>query len=197
MPIQFHCPQCGQPIEVDDDAANQPVTCPHCRRISSAPAATAPNFDPRPRPAAGPQARPSAGMPYGGPTARDASAAPIEVNKLAWWSLYLIGGALVLMIPLMVSAAIKAQNMPATTNPTQLMEAMEAQQPSHPVMKVIQALASCILPLAAGAVAVAALIRGGSPKWPAYTTLGILGAGALVFCIMISLVAAATSGGGI
>ncbi len=38
MAIQFACPACQQPIEVDDEWANQTVSCPYCRRIVRAPA---------------------------------------------------------------------------------------------------------------------------------------------------------------
>lgn len=37
MAIQFFCAACHQPIEVDDDAANQSVTCPYCRKVVTAP----------------------------------------------------------------------------------------------------------------------------------------------------------------
>src|SRR5262245_2960093 len=37
MAIQFHCPGCGQPIEVDDEWASKLVACPYCRRTVSAP----------------------------------------------------------------------------------------------------------------------------------------------------------------
>lgn len=37
MAIQFACPACQQPIEVDDEWANQTVSCPYCRRVVRAP----------------------------------------------------------------------------------------------------------------------------------------------------------------
>lgn len=38
MSIQFSCPQCSQPIEIDDQWAMQPVACPYCRNTVKAPA---------------------------------------------------------------------------------------------------------------------------------------------------------------
>jgi len=38
MAIQFRCPGCGQPIEVDEVWAQQAVTCPYCRKTVTAPA---------------------------------------------------------------------------------------------------------------------------------------------------------------
>jgi hypothetical protein len=37
MAIQFHCPGCSQPIEVDDVHAGQAAACPYCRRVVSVP----------------------------------------------------------------------------------------------------------------------------------------------------------------
>lgn len=38
MAIQFPCPSCNQPIEVDEEWANRPVACPYCRLQVAAPA---------------------------------------------------------------------------------------------------------------------------------------------------------------
>jgi hypothetical protein len=40
MAIQFACPGCQQPIEVDDTWAQRQVACPYCRRTITAPAAS-------------------------------------------------------------------------------------------------------------------------------------------------------------
>jgi hypothetical protein len=37
MAIQFRCPGCSQPIEVDDVHAGQKAACPYCRRVVSVP----------------------------------------------------------------------------------------------------------------------------------------------------------------
>lgn len=38
MAIRFPCPACRQPIEVDDNWADQSVGCPYCRNVVNAPA---------------------------------------------------------------------------------------------------------------------------------------------------------------
>ncbi len=38
MAIQFNCPGCRQPVEVDDEWAGQHVACPFCQRVVTAPA---------------------------------------------------------------------------------------------------------------------------------------------------------------
>ncbi|HOW72453.1 MAG TPA: hypothetical protein PKY77_17785 [Phycisphaerae bacterium] len=40
MAIQFSCPSCRQPIEVDDSWAGQSVGCPYCRHVVTAPQST-------------------------------------------------------------------------------------------------------------------------------------------------------------
>ena len=40
MAIQFQCPGCNQPIEVDDQWSSRPVACPYCRQTVTAPAAS-------------------------------------------------------------------------------------------------------------------------------------------------------------
>jgi len=37
MAIQFNCPACRQPIEVDDEWGSQHVHCPFCKRVVTAP----------------------------------------------------------------------------------------------------------------------------------------------------------------
>ena len=37
MSIQFLCPACSQPIEIDDEWSARPVACPYCRKTITAP----------------------------------------------------------------------------------------------------------------------------------------------------------------
>ncbi len=37
MAIQFNCPGCRQPVEVDDEWAGEHVACPFCQRVVTAP----------------------------------------------------------------------------------------------------------------------------------------------------------------
>ena len=60
MAIQFACPACQQPIEVDDEWASQTVSCPYCRRIVRAPAESTLQFSTVPA-----ASQPSARTPSG------------------------------------------------------------------------------------------------------------------------------------
>ncbi len=37
MTIQFACPSCGQPIEIDEEHGGNQVSCPYCRNVVTAP----------------------------------------------------------------------------------------------------------------------------------------------------------------
>jgi hypothetical protein len=57
MAIQFACPGCHQPIEVDDQHAGKMAACPYCRQVVGVPQESTY------RPEAVPAARPAAGGP--------------------------------------------------------------------------------------------------------------------------------------
>lgn len=40
MAIQFNCPSCTQPIEVDDEVAGQSAACPYCGKVVTVPTAS-------------------------------------------------------------------------------------------------------------------------------------------------------------
>ncbi len=111
MAIQFQCPACSQPIEVDDEWSDKPVACPYCRKTVTAPqdstltadaavtmaspispvapeGVTVPGYDPA----------------YGGGPAYDPQ--PKQRNPMAVWSIVLSSAALVLYVAGSVLAAI-------------------------------------------------------------------------------------------
>jgi hypothetical protein len=74
MAIQFHCPGCSQPIEVDDIHAGQTAACPYCRQVVNVPTESslgqAPPVSARPTaevdrawPSEAPDSRPPIGPP--------------------------------------------------------------------------------------------------------------------------------------
>ena len=52
MAIQFNCPSCRQPIEVDDEHAGQVASCPYCRGVVTVPQTS--TYQTEPVPAARP-----------------------------------------------------------------------------------------------------------------------------------------------
>jgi hypothetical protein len=64
MAVQFPCPSCSQPIEVDDEYAGGSAACPYCRRVVNVPRESTADLRPatmaRPTPTTG-VAEPAAG----------------------------------------------------------------------------------------------------------------------------------------
>jgi len=92
MAIQFQCPSCRQPIEVDDEWAAQPVACPYCQKTVTAPETS--TFLPQaPRGVASPlaadalPAEPAAGAAEQGLGAEVYTPVRSDANPLALWAL--------------------------------------------------------------------------------------------------------------
>ncbi len=104
MAIQFHCPGCRQPVEVDDEWAGKLVACPYCRRTVTAPAESSVDIS------AIPAAKPlsvGAGSPGAAATmAWGAGAAAVEPSRnlvalvglclaVAAWAAYVVGNVII------------------------------------------------------------------------------------------------------
>ena len=90
MAIQFLCPACSQPIEVDDDWSARPVACPFCRKTVTAP--TASTFEPA---GVTPQASPIAPSPPPGLGLGTIDRAPrTSGNPVAFWAAGLAAASL-------------------------------------------------------------------------------------------------------
>lgn len=63
MAIQFQCPGCKQPIEVDDEHAGKTAACPYCRGVITVPQQS--TYEPEPIPPARPTAPDSGATPEG------------------------------------------------------------------------------------------------------------------------------------
>ena len=86
MAIQFPCPACGQPIEIDSGWSGKAVECPYCRKTVTAPRES--TYHPAPET---PVARPAAGT-TGFEAISEAPAVPqhlqpTERNLVAVWAL--------------------------------------------------------------------------------------------------------------
>jgi hypothetical protein len=66
MAIQFSCPACGQPIEVDDEYGEHRVSCPYCRNIVNAPSESDPTLAAKHATDQAPDARPVTPFPGDG-----------------------------------------------------------------------------------------------------------------------------------
>ena len=97
MAIQFQCPACSQPIEIDPEWGGRPVVCPYCRKTVTAPPES--TYAP---PAQTPVARPSSAVT----TFEVISAAPavpdygppLGGNLIALWSMILALSSLACLV---------------------------------------------------------------------------------------------------
>jgi len=91
MAIQFLCPSCAQPIEVDDEWADRAVACPYCRHTVTAPVAS--TYEPG---ISVPTARVLAPLVGAAPQTAGANKVAVAAMVLSclWLAVYLAGNAL-------------------------------------------------------------------------------------------------------
>lgn len=117
MAIQFSCPSCQRPIEVDDEWANSDVACPFCQKVVTTPAESTW--------AAGGQAR---------PMTDDVVVAPLAPNVYGRWSL--VFGITTIVIFFVMTAMIVAKAMPRIQELAK--SGATAQEAQTEVLKVIE-----------------------------------------------------------
>lgn len=96
MAIQFQCPSCRQPIEIDEQWAAQPVACPYCKRVVTAPAQS--TWPAEPVPTASPTTYEVNTLGPTAPPASRVSPAPPVHSATGAWALTLACTAAVLCI---------------------------------------------------------------------------------------------------
>jgi len=172
MPIQFFCPACRQPIEVDDEVANLSVTCPFCRKVITAPAAS----DPAVR-APLPSARPGAiesSAPIGFP--------PPPLPRPSMVGYLALGCALVFLCciaGLLLYSLTLAREIPPNATREEVSKLLRAKM-NNPTLQFVSFFGSCVVPVLGTVLAIAALVRKARPRWPAITALIVFGALGLI-----------------
>lgn len=200
MSIQFACPSCAQPIEVDSVHAGRNALCPYCRREVVVPAES--TYSP-----AQITARPAGSPPPAGPSwepsaqrRSDRSSAELHrSNPYATWALVMSIGALCSFAFLMVSAVrliLPLAPAPGSSltpeDSARIQKALEELAPREPGI-VIPALLIPALAIGGLALAIAALRRGNG-GWKAWFSLIVCGAGAS--CVAFNLVSLLGRGAG-
>jgi len=114
MAIQFRCVGCGQPIEVDDELADQQVTCPFCKSAQTVPSESTLEASSPPPPAeepAGPPSSAPAPPPAGGwqppatppaPGVAPVEPPPLGPNPAGTWSLICAALSVLLLVAVCV-----------------------------------------------------------------------------------------------
>ncbi|MBI5763347.1 MAG: hypothetical protein HZA51_07475 [Planctomycetes bacterium] len=192
MAIQFLCSSCRQPIEVDDDAANQPVTCPYCRQVTQVPAASDPTVaaarasaPPPPPPTTAPSLTIGSESVGYGP-------APIPIpqleqgNKLSWASFVCAIISVFCFIGIIGYVASVAATLPPNPTPEQ-MNALVRERTAGPATQAIAILGSCVLPVIGVGLGIAALVKRTKPLWPAIVAMVIFSGFVLLTCASFAL----------
>jgi hypothetical protein len=197
MAIQFPCPACGQPIEVDDELAGSQVTCPYCDKVVAAPTESAltPSGEARP---AGEQATP----PEPGELA--AAGGELAVNPYGRWSLICGVGAIVVMIVLMCAGLARMRPVleemrKSESSPESIQREMDRIVKSEIEDSTAVLIGSVLLTglaLVGTGLAIVGLTRSNARKGQALAGLIICGCFLLCQCVSMLLQGMAAAAGG-
>lgn len=192
MAIQFFCVACQQPIEVDDEMANQAVTCPYCRKVVTAPSTS--------------ESRALGNAAEARPTAEGSGAdlaPPIPVatgtNVMSWASLGCISGSLICFAVFAGFVLSIAKNYDIQTmQQAEFNNILQKEMMGRPGVQFAGLLGMCVFPVLGIVFAIIALVKRTPPKWPAITALSISGLVLLIMCfgIMMNASQMASQGGG-
>lgn len=183
MPIQFRCEACGQPIEVDDEAASQMAACPFCGVVRRAPAESDPTiqYDV-------PVAMPDRTGGTAAMTVPEQPCAPPRrfADRLGWLALIAVGvEILCILLIAPISISIVRAHGP-TPDPTELQEALRLEMEARPWITLVSLLAWMAL-FAMFTLSIVALIRRSRPRWPAAVSLAFSLLFGLMMCVGVLL----------
>lgn len=170
MAIQFNCPSCGQPIEVDDALGGKEVGCPFCSQTVAAPGQSM--LDTRP-----PSVSP----------AESALPTPVGVkqgNPLSWISLGCVAVSIIAWIVFMGYLAPIIQKLPDPGDQEAVRKAFEEEFAGGAGVMLVSLLAACTLQLAGLVCGIIALVKKSPPRWPAIAALCIMGGSVLLLCVL-------------
>ncbi len=182
MSIQFYCPSCRRPIEVDDEAANQMVLCPYCNATNRAPASS--NFELH-----------SATAVPGAPAAIPAQPPAIEYApkttscrpaRFGWVALAFAIASIICTF-VYITSVIPVLQPPGPNVDFEAMhkEILKLHQ-DRPWLTVVD-LIMMVSPFASLALGIVGLAMREKPRWPAIAALCLSGACTLAFCASVGM----------
>lgn len=203
MPIQFRCPGCEQPIEVDDAYATQSATCPYCRRLVTVPAAS--TYDAAGAPVARPSTVPTDGPAWGAaadrapadtlpdPAAIARHTAATRFGKLALVCAVVAAVLFAVQLVIAVSVGLEYMSQHSGQRPTQeeLMRYIQERPPS--TLLAIAGLGMPLFSIIGVALAAASVSQRRRQNWKGWVSLGVCGA--LLLCSCGSMAMAGVRGG--
>jgi hypothetical protein len=191
MAIQFLCTACRRPIEVDDDAANQTVTCPYCQKTVTAAAQSDPGVliqPPSARPGGPNAVAPGAvgfDLPYATPPIPQR---PRAGNALGYASLICMVLCIGSMVAMVMIASSALGGLTSTSDPKEIQKLMMQALSDRPALAaayVASLVGACGGPIAGAIMAIVSLATRRQPRWPGIVSLCLLGLYMLLFCLQL------------
>ncbi len=176
MPIRFACPQCHNPIEVDDEFAGSSATCPYCESVVSVPPESTWQADAIAR------ARPAGDFRDQPPAVQRVPAVSPAARRYGYLALTFAALGLLffaaLIIQLLVILWPLLQETPGVPPPqTEAQEFLQREAPNHPLVLVFNVL---YLMSSISAVVLGALGLRAGRTWQAI--VGLVVGGLLTLC---------------
>ncbi len=184
MAIQFQCPGCSQPIEVDAEHAGSVAACPYCQQVVNVP------HESTYRPAEVPPARPAEFVPPGGPPGAYGATLPPPgglhigpvvdprsrtARRVGIFALLAIAAALVLFMTVAIMVASAFGSRPDALTPDAQKEILQQMQEKPVWLVLIGALyVSLLAGLVLAIISVAMCRRGNWPGIAALVSSGML-----------------------
>lgn len=207
MAIQFFCAACHQPIEVDDDAANQSVTCPYCRKVVTAPFSS----DPSVRMPGGGAMREAGPLGDAPQMSADGSLSPLTYgtampqrpvgrNTIGWVALVfaILSVVSVIATTVVYGSWIASEGIKTTAELQKRLSEIQSSGQAPPAVMTASGMAclGIVAYLAALVTGIVGIVNKKKPRWPAIAAVIVVAGSILLLCGMTCLQAMANRAGG-
>lgn len=207
MAIQFFCAACHQPIEVDDDAANQSVTCPYCRKVVTAPFSSDPSVR---RPGGGSMRE---AEPLGEVTQQpaDGSLSPLTYgtalpplaagrNTIGWVSFVFAILSVVSLVAttIVYGSWMTSEGIKTASELQKRLSEIQSSGQAPPAVMTASGMAclGIVAYLAALVTGIVGIVNKKKPRWPAIAAVLVVAGSILLLCGMTCLEAMSNRAGG-
>lgn len=207
MAIQFFCAACHQPIEVDDDAANQSVTCPYCRKVVTAPFSSDPSVR-MPGGGAMREASPVGDVPQ---QPADGSLSPLTYgtampqlpagrNTIGWVAFVfaILSVASLIATTVVYGSWITSEGIKTAAELQKRLGEIQSSGQAPPAVMTASGMAclGIVAYLAALVTGIVGMVNKKKPRWPAIVAVMVVAASILLLCGMTCFEAMANRSGG-
>lgn len=207
MAIQFFCAACHQPIEVDDDAANQSVTCPYCRKVVTAPFSS----DPSVRMPGGERVREAGPLGHAPQPAADGTLSPLNYgtptpqlpagrNTIGWVAFVFAILSLICIIAttIVYGSWIASEGIKTPAEVQKRLGEVQSSGQAPPALMTASGMAclGVVAYLTALVTGIIGVVNKKQPRWPAIVAVVVVVGSVLLLCGMTCLQSMANRTGG-